>query len=91
MEIANFYTANSADHVFLNAILGTRMTDHGRVTVSNHTFRIFDLARGSVQQAVVTDFTAYLGHLREHLGVELDQAEQASLQARFAALGPPGC
>ena len=57
----------------------------------DHTFRIYDLVRGTMGQSVVTDFTAYLGCLREHLGVELDQAEQASLAAHFAALKPPEC
>ena len=91
MEIANFYTANSADHVFLNAIMGTRMTDRGRVTLSDHTFKIFDLTRGTLQRAVVTDFAAYLDHLREHLSVELSEGETALLQQRFTALKPPEC
>ena len=91
MEIANFYTGNSADHVFLNSIRGTRMTERGRVTVLDHTFRAYDLMQGTVRQAVVGEFAAYLEQLREHLGVELDQAERTALQARFAALKAPGC
>jgi N-hydroxyarylamine O-acetyltransferase len=91
MEIANFYTANSSDHVFLNAILGTRMTDRGRVTLSDHTFKIFDLTQGTLERIIVTDFAAYLDHLQEHLSVELNDAEQALLKHRFAALKPPEC
>jgi hypothetical protein len=67
------------------------MTERGRVTVLDHTFRIYDLTRRTMEEAVVTDFTAYLGHLREHLGVELDAAEQAALKDRFAALKLPEC
>jgi N-hydroxyarylamine O-acetyltransferase len=91
MEMANFYTANSPDHVFLNAILGTRMTDRGRVTLSDHTFKIFDLTRGTMERSVVTDFPVYLDHLREHLGVELNEAEAALLKQRFAVLKRPEC
>src|SRR5262245_30549374 len=36
MEMANFYTSNSSDHIFRDAILGTRMTSRGRVTLSDH-------------------------------------------------------
>ena len=89
LHMANFYTANSPDHVFLDAVLGTRMTRAGRVTLSNHTFKIFDLIRGTLEQIVVADFEDYLASLQEHLGVELDEAEQALFEARFAMLGPP--
>jgi N-hydroxyarylamine O-acetyltransferase len=91
MEIANFYTANSADHVFLNAIMGTRMTGLGRVTLLDHTFKIFDLTQGTLQKMVVTDFAAYLDHLQEHLSVELNEAEKELLKPRFATLKPPEC
>ena len=91
MEIANFYTANSPDHVFLSTIMGTRMTERGRVTLSDHTFKVFDLTRDTMQRVVVTDFAAYLAHLQEHLGVELNDAERDLLKHRFAALKPPEC
>ena len=89
MAMANFYTSNSSDHVFRDAIIGTRMTERGRVTLSDHTFKIFDLINGTLQSTVVKDFAAYLDHLREHLGVELDADEQALFQQRFPALRPP--
>jgi N-hydroxyarylamine O-acetyltransferase len=89
MEMANFYTSNSSDHVFRDAIIGTRMTDRGRVTLSDHTFKVFDLTQGTLEKVIVTDFAAYLDNLREHLGVELDEAEKALLKRRFATLKPP--
>lgn len=89
LEMANFYTSNSSDHVFRDAIIGTRMTDRGRVTLSDHTFKVFDLNRGTLDRMVVTDFAAYLDSLREHLGVELNEAEKALLKSRFGALKPP--
>jgi N-hydroxyarylamine O-acetyltransferase len=89
IHMANFYTANSSDHVFRDAIIGTRMTPGGRITLSDHTFRVFDLAAGSVEQIVVTDFAAYLYNLQEHLGVELNEAEKAAFESRFPALRPP--
>jgi len=89
MQMANFYTSNSSDHIFRDAILGTRMTDRGRVTLSDHTFKIFDLTQGTLEMAVVTDFEAYLDNLREHLGVELNAAERALLKSRFAMLKAP--
>ena len=91
MEIANFYTANSPDHVFLSTIMGTRMTERGRVTLSDHTFKVFDLTRGTMQRVVVTDFAAYLDHLQEHLGVQLNDVERDLLEHRFAALKLPEC
>jgi N-hydroxyarylamine O-acetyltransferase len=91
MEIANFYTANSPDHVFLSTIMGTRMTERGRVTLSDHTFKVFDLTRGTMERVVVTNFAAYLEHLQEHLGVELNDAEEDLLKHRFTALKPPEC
>jgi N-hydroxyarylamine O-acetyltransferase len=90
MEMANYYTANSSDHVFRDAILGTRMTPRGRVTLSDHTFKLFDLCSGTIERAVVTGFAAYLDNLREHLGVELNEQEQALFRARFPALEAPG-
>jgi N-hydroxyarylamine O-acetyltransferase len=89
MEMANFYTSNSSDHVFRDAILGTRMTPRGRVTLSDHTFRTYDLIDDSLQAEVITDFQAYLDRLREHLGVELSEDETAWFRTRFPALRPP--
>lgn len=89
LEMANFYTSNSPDHIFRDAIIGTRMTPRGRVTLSDHTFKVFDLTKGTLEKAVVTDFVAYLDHLQEHLDVELNQAEKALLKLRFAVLKPP--
>ena len=89
LAMANFYTANSSDHVFRDAIIGTRMTERGRVTLSDHTFKCFDLVDGTLQTTVVTDFAVYIEHLREHLGVELNANERALLQQRFPALRPP--
>ena len=89
MEMANFYTANSSDHIFRGAIIGTRMTAHGRVTLSDHTFKLFDLTRGTVERTIVSDFVAYLDNLQKHLGVQLDEPESALLKRRFATLKPP--
>ena len=89
MEMANFYTANSSDHIFRGAIIGTRMTAHGRVTLSDHTFKVFDLTRGTVERTIAADFVAYLDNLQKHLGVELDEPESALLRRRFATLKPP--
>ena len=90
IHMANFYTANSADHVFRDAIIGTRMTPRGRVTLSDHTFKVFDLTEGRLEQTVVTDFAAYLYNLQEHLGVELNEAEAAAFESRFPALAEKG-
>jgi N-hydroxyarylamine O-acetyltransferase len=89
LHMANFYTSKSPDHVFLDAIMGTRMTDRGRVTLLDHTFKIFDLTQGTVKKETVTDFSAYLRNLKEHLGVQLNEAEQALLESRFATLRTP--
>jgi N-hydroxyarylamine O-acetyltransferase len=89
LEMANFYTSNSSDHIFRDAIIGTRMTDRGRVTLSDHTFKIFDLTNGTLRKLVVTDFAAYLDNLQEHLGVELNGAEETLLKHRFPALKLP--
>jgi N-hydroxyarylamine O-acetyltransferase len=89
IHMANFYTANSSDHVFRDAIIGTRMTSRGRVTLSDHTFKIFDLTAGTIERIVVTDFNAYLYNLREQLGVELNETERAAFERRFPALKPP--
>jgi N-hydroxyarylamine O-acetyltransferase len=86
IAMANFYTANSPDHVFLNAIIGTRMTEHGRATLSDHTFKLFDLTRGTVNREVATDFETYLARLDEHLGVRLNEAEATLLKPRFEML-----
>jgi N-hydroxyarylamine O-acetyltransferase len=89
LHMANFYTSKSPDHVFLDAIMGTRMTARGRVTLLNHTFKVFDLTQGTVRKESITDFAAYLANLKEHLGVKLNDAEQALLKTRFATLKPP--
>ncbi|HYC46887.1 MAG TPA: arylamine N-acetyltransferase [Burkholderiales bacterium] len=89
MAMANFYTSKSADHVFLNAIVGTRMTERGRVTLSDHTFKVFDLTRGRMKRETVTDFDAYVGKLEEHLGVYLNDTETRLFRQRFATLKPP--
>ncbi len=89
LEMANFYASNSPDYVFRNAILGTRMTEQGRVTLLDHTFKIYDLTKGTLRKETVTDFATYVGSLQEHLGVELNAAEQTLLKSRFATLTPP--
>ena len=89
MAMANFYTSRSADHVFLNAIIGTRMTERGRVTLLDHTFKRFDLIEGSVRRETVTDFDTYIAKLREHLGMELNEDEKKRFRDRFARLAPP--
>jgi N-hydroxyarylamine O-acetyltransferase len=89
LHMANFYTSKSPDHVFLDAIMGTRMTARGRVTLLNHTFKVFDLTEDTLKKQTVTDFAAYLANLKEHLGVKLNDAEQALLKTRFATLKPP--
>lgn len=89
LEMANFYTSNSPDYIFRDAIIGTKMTAQGRVTLSDHTFKVFDLIKGTFEKKTVTDFAAYLGNLREHLGVHLNEAEKDLLKLRFATLKPP--
>ena len=89
MEMANFYTSNSADYVFRKSIIGTKMTSRGRVTLLDHTFKVFDLIDGRLEQETFTDFAAYLGNLQEHFGVQLNASEQASLKSRFATLKLP--
>jgi N-hydroxyarylamine O-acetyltransferase len=89
MAMGNFYTSQSADHVFLNAIVGTRMTERGRVTLRDHTFKVFDLIEGQLEKETVTDFGTYVARLRELLEVELNEAEQGRLRDRFATLNPP--
>jgi len=88
MAMANFYTANSSDPIFRDAILATRMTDRGRVTLSDHTFRFYDLVTGALETSVVTEFPRYVEKLRLHLGVELSESETALLERRFPALRP---
>ena len=89
MEMANFYTSNSPDYVFRKCIIGTKMTSRGRVTLLDHTFKYFDLVKGTMETEAVTEFATYLGNLREHLGVQLNASEQASLKSRFATLKLP--
>jgi N-hydroxyarylamine O-acetyltransferase len=86
MAMANFYTSRSPDHVFLDRIVGTRMTERGRVTLRDHTFKVFDLIEGTLKEETVTDFGAYVGQLRERLGVELNEAETDLLRPRFSTL-----
>lgn len=86
IEMGNFYASSYPDYVFRHVIMGTRMTAQGRVTVLDHRFRSFDLIEGSVEEQIVTDFPAYLRELRECLGVELNEREQALFEARFPAL-----
>lgn len=89
IAMANFYTANSSDHIFRGAILGTRLTDRGRVTLSDHTFKIYDLVADTLETIVVTDFQHYVENLRTQLGVELNESETGLLERRFPALKPP--
>jgi N-hydroxyarylamine O-acetyltransferase len=89
LEMANFYTSTSPDYIFRDAIIGTKMTAQGRVTLSDHTFKVFDLTKGTLEKETVTDFVAYLGNLQVHLGVQLNEAEKALLKLRFATLKPP--
>ena len=89
MEMANFYTSNSSQHIFRDAIIGTKMTSQGRVTLSDHTFKCFDLSKGTLESETVTDFAAYLENLHEHLGVQLNESEKALLKFRFATLKLP--
>jgi N-hydroxyarylamine O-acetyltransferase len=86
MAMGNFYTSLSADHTFLNAIVGTRMTERGRVTLSDHTFKVFDLIERTLHKETVTDFEAYVPKLRELLGIELTEEETRRLKERFATL-----
>lgn len=89
IDMGNFYASSHPDYVFRHVIMGTRMTARGRVTVLDHTFKRFDLCDGAVEVETVTGFEDYLDRLRTYLGVELDAAEQALLETRYAALGPP--
>ena len=62
MAMANFYTSNSTDHVFMDAIIGTRMTERR----ARHAQRPYvqDLRsdrRARWKRETVTDFAAYLG------------------------------
>jgi len=89
LQMANFYTANSPDHVFLDAIMGTRMTPEGRITLSDHRFKVFDLTKGTLAQETVTDFAAYLRRLEKHLTVRLNETEEELFKHRFPTLKPP--
>lgn len=89
MDMANFYTSNSPDYIFRNAIMGTKMTLCGRITLLDHTFKCFDLTKGTLKKETVTDFTGYLGSLQEHLGVQLNESEKMLLEHRFATLKRP--
>jgi N-hydroxyarylamine O-acetyltransferase len=89
MDMANFYTSNSPDYIFRNAIMGTKMTSCGRVTLLDHTFKCFDLTKGTMETITVSDYVTYLDTLREHLGVKLNESEQALLRTRFAMIKQP--
>ncbi len=89
MDMANFYTSNSPDYIHRNAIMGTKMTSCGRVTLLDQTFKCFDLTKGAMETLTVSDYVTYLDTLREHLGVQLNEAEQALLKIRFAMIKPP--
>jgi hypothetical protein len=65
------------------------MTERGRITLSDHTFKMFDLVEGTLERETVTDFEAYVAKLRDLLGVELNEAERARLKDRFGTLKPP--
>lgn len=41
-------------HTALNAIIGPRMTERERVTLSNHTFKVFDLETARLKQRCAT-------------------------------------
>ena len=86
LEMANFCTANSSDHPFRDSIRGTRITARGRITLLDHTFRIYDLIAGTLETIVVTKFQPYIENLRKHLGVELSESEMTLLEYRFPAL-----
>jgi N-hydroxyarylamine O-acetyltransferase len=88
-EIANFFTSTNPDYIFRNAIIATKMTSRGRITLSDHTFKCFDLIKGTLEKEIVTDFADYLGNLQEHLGVQLNESETALLKCRFATLESP--
>src|SRR5262245_5049840 len=49
LQIGNFYTANSSQAIFRNAILGMRMTAQGRVTLNDRTFKRFDFVAETVE------------------------------------------
>jgi len=89
IEIGNFYASNCPDYVFRKTIMGTRMTTQGRVTLLDHTFKHFDLVRGTVETSCVTDVASYVDRLRELLGVALNETEQARLGIHFDRLAPP--
>jgi N-hydroxyarylamine O-acetyltransferase len=90
IDMGNFYASSHPDYVFRKVIMGTRMTERGRVTLLDHTFKCFDLVQGTVATETVTNVAAYIGGLREHLGLELNEAEQARLMSHFDRLAPAG-
>lgn len=89
IDMGNFYASSHPDYVFRKVIMGTRMTKTGRVTLLDHTFKHFDLVGGTVETETITHVAAYIGGLREHLGVELNDAEQVRLRGHFEKLMPP--
>ena len=58
-----------------------RMTSQGRVTLRDHMFKRFDLTQGTVERKTVTEFVPNLHSLEKYLGVQLNEAERAQLQA----------
>jgi N-hydroxyarylamine O-acetyltransferase len=88
IEMGNFYASNSPDYVFRKVIMGTRMTDRGRVTLLDHVFKRYDLVDGTVETETVTDVAAYSVNVRKYLGVELNEIEEARLVAHFTRLAP---
>jgi N-hydroxyarylamine O-acetyltransferase len=89
IEIANFYTSNCPQYTFRNAIIGTRMTERGRVTLSDHTFKRFDLIDATVHTQTVTELASYISCLESELGVELTAVERERLNVHFARLKAP--
>lgn len=86
IEMGNYFASTYPDYTFRKVIMGTRMTARGRVTLLDHTFKRYDLVDGTVRTETVTDVAAYVRSLREHLGVDLDEAEQVRLVSYFARL-----
>jgi N-hydroxyarylamine O-acetyltransferase len=86
IEMGNFYASTCPDYVFRKVIMGTRMTDRGRVTLLDHTFKRYDLVDGTVETETVADVGAYSDNLRKYLGVALNETEQARLATHFGRL-----
>ena len=61
----------------------------GGRTLSDHTFKVFDLIEGTLERETGTDLDTYVQKLRELLGVELNESERARLKDRLGTLKPP--